>query len=395
MRLIGLLHKTFSQASLLIDKRINQALLLAAETLSEHRHLSITALGRTLNSKADVKHNIKRVDRLFGNKSLHTNSLHYYKTMSHLLIGNSQRPKIIIDWSGLTRCGEYHFIRASVPVGGRALPLLDMAVRINDYTTLKTHRKFMNSLQSILPEKCKPIIVTDAGFRCTWFNLVAGMGWDFVGRVRNNTQYKGENTNSWLFVKTLYSDAKTKAAHVLSGLLAKSNPVNCHFYLKKNAHKNRVRKNLKGKRIQCSVSLKHEVRENEPWLIVSSLSPEEYTPENIINIYKTRMQIEESFRDLKNTKNGFSLRHCRSFKLERLNVALLVGAIAMFLLWALGCATKRECQHHNYQANTVRSRNVLSNFTIGWQRIKKKGLKCSQKLFFEAIQEMATCAASY
>jgi len=292
MRLIGLLHKTFSQASLHVDKRVNQTLLQATETLSEHKHLSITGIGRSLNSRAEVKHNIKRIDRLFGNKNLQYNYFQYYRAMCHLIIGRIQRPKIIIDWSGLTRCGEYHFIRAAVPVGGRALPIFDMACHIKDYTTLATHKKFINTLKLILPENCKPIIVTDAGFRCTWFKLVAEMGWDFVGRLRNNTQYKTSTMTRWEPIKNLYVQAQGKATYVLSGELAKSNPAYGHFYMKKQPHKNRVRKNLIGKKIQCSVSKKHQERGHEPWLLISSLPPEEYQPNDIINIYKSRMQIE-------------------------------------------------------------------------------------------------------
>lgn len=38
-------------------------------------------------------------------------------------------------------------------------------------------------------------------------------------------------------------------------------------------------------------------------------------------MYRKRMQIEY---DLKNTRNGFGLRHCRSYQADRLNVALLI-----------------------------------------------------------------------
>lgn len=79
------------------------------------------------------------------------------------------------------------------------------------------------------------------------------------------------------------------------------------------------------------LSNKHEKNANEPWLIVSSLSPDECAPKSIMKIYKLRMQIEEGFRDLKNTKNGFSLRHCRSYTVERLNIALLISADEILL----------------------------------------------------------------
>ena len=98
-----------------------------------------------------------------------------------------------------------------------------------------------------------------------------------------------------------------------------------------------------------------------------SLPADTVTLKQIVAQYKKRMQIEEAFRDLKNTRNGFSLRHCRSFETQRLNVALLIAAIAMSLLWIVGLVAKRQQLHYQYQANTVRHRPVLSIFTIGRQ----------------------------
>ena len=367
-----LLHNVFKSTSQTIDKRLHCCLLKAASTLSDCMHLSIAGLGRCLISSTAVKHSIKRIDRLFGNLRLHQRRYAYYQTMVKLLIGSNPHPVILIDWSGLTRCGEYHFLRASVPVGGRALVIWESTYREKDYTSQKTHRAFIKELKALLPKACRPIIVTDAGFRCPWFKLIRQQGWDFVGRVRNRTLCCETGTNEWLPVKHYYAKATRTARYLFNGLLARDNPVDCHFYLFRGMRKQRVRKNLRGKKVQCSVSLKHAKREREPWLIVSSLSPEVMSPVKIIQLYKTRMQIEEAFRDLKNTRNGFSLRHCRSFDVQRLNVALLIAAIAMLLLWIIGMMVKQKNEHYLYQANTIKHRSVLSTFTIGWQALKRK-----------------------
>jgi len=367
-----LLHKVFESTSQMIDKRLHRCLLKTASTLSDCMHLSIAGLGRCLISSTAVKHSIKRIDRLFGNLRLHQRRQAYYQTIVTLLIGSNPQPVILIDWSGLSRCGEYHFLRASVPVGGRALVIWESTYREKDYTSQKTHRAFIKALKALLPKGCCPIIVTDAGFRCPWFKLIRKQGWGFVGRVRNRTYCRETGSTEWQPVKHYYTNATRKACYLFNGLLARDNPVDCHFYLFRGMRKQRVRKNLRGKKIQCSSSLKHAKREREPWLIVSSLSPEDMSPVHIIQLYKTRMQIEEAFRDLKNTRNGFSLRHCRSFDVERLNVALLIAAIAMLLLWIIGVVVKQKNEHYLYQANTVKHRSVLSTFTIGWQALKRK-----------------------
>jgi hypothetical protein len=149
--------------------------------------------------------------------------------------------------------------------------------------------------------------------------------------------------------------------------LAKYNAIACYFHLVKQEKKYREKRNLIGKKVRCSSSIKHEIRENEPWLIATSLSIDDFNSNLIITIYKKRMQIEEAFRDLKNTRNGLGLRHCRSFRVERLNVALLIASLTMLVLWIFGNAAKQKNMHYSYQANTEKRINVLSVILIGWQ----------------------------
>lgn len=210
------------------------------------------------------------------------------------------------------------------------------------------------------------------GFVVPGLNSSDNKAGTLIGRVRNKTQCREAEYADWVPVKAYYAKATRTARYLFTGLLAKANPVLCHFYCYRGKKQKRTKKNLRGKKVQCSVSLKHAKREREPWLLVSSLPTETYTPIHIMSLYKQRMQIEEAFRDLKNTRNGFSLRHCRSFETERLNVALLIAAIAMFLLWIIGVITKQQQQHYQYQANTIRNRSVLSTFTIGWQTLRRK-----------------------
>lgn len=194
-------------------------------------------------------------------------------------------------------------------------------------------------MQKLLPSKCHPIIVSDAGFRNNWFRLVTSYGWDFVGRARHNTRYK--INAEWQPIKELYAKACCRAKFLGEFLLAKSKPLNCYFYLMKEKKKYRVKRNLAGKKMQCSVSLKHAKRGNEPWLIVTSLDSKLFTAKNIMSIYKKRMQIEEAFRDLKNTR-------------------------------LLGIAAKQKNLHYSFQSNPERKRNVLSNFIIGWQVLERR-----------------------
>ena len=373
MHATELLHDLFDNACHSIDTRLRRTLFEAAETLTRCKQLSICALGRSLNRKAKVKHTIKCVDRLFGNKSLHQKSGLIYQAMANVLLKNNLRPIIIVDWSGLTPCGAFYFLRASIAAKGRSITLLDQAYPLKKYSKESTHREFLNTLKTLLPKECKPIIVTDAGFRNSWFKLVLRAGWDFIGRVRNITQYSESGKKPWIPIKSLYKLATRKPRYVGNVTLSRSTPLNCSFYLTKNKKKNRIKRNLAGKKVQCSVSKKHELNAREPWLIASSLVKDEISPRRIIDIYAKRMQIEEEFRDLKNTRHGLGLRHCRSFTVHRLNVALLVAALAMIILWVYGTAALNQNMHYSFQANTIKKRRVLSRVMIGWQVLIRGG----------------------
>ena len=374
MRARELLHKLFD-STFEIDKRIKTALFAATESLIGCRVLSINALGRSLSSTASVKHCIKRVDRLFGNRTLQERTSAIYKIMSHYYLKNNKRPVVIIDASGLTPCGTFHFLRAAIPTEGRTLTLYDEIHTVNSLNQEKSHLNFLSCLKHILPVDSKPIIITDAGFRNTWFKKVNALGWDYIGRIRHQTQYKSVTQPKWLPVKSLYSLAKLQALSIGRVLLAKSNPLPCYFYLIRQKKKYRVRKNLAGRKIQCSASLKHAKRGNEPWLIASSIPETDLRAEEIIALYKKRMQIEEAFRDLKNTRNGLGLRHCRSYSMKRLSVALLIANLSMLSLWVFGLAARQRKLHYSFQSNTEKKKNVLSNIIIGWQVLQRREIK--------------------
>jgi len=77
-------------------------------------------------------------------------------------------------------------------------------------------------------------------------------------------------------------------------------------------------------------------RERTPWLIVTSLEGGASITKRVINLYKTRMQIEEGFRDFKNSRWGFSLDEAKVSTSYRYENLLLVGALATFAVWLTG-----------------------------------------------------------
>jgi|SRR6188768_1657367 len=180
--------------------------------------LSLTQLGRSLTGVARVKHQIKAVDRLLGNQHLHRERDDIYRALARTLLAGTRRPLIIVDWSDFELGREWVMLKAAVPVGGRAISLYERVFPFKRYNSPGAHREFLRDLRSILPDGCRPILVTDAGFRGPWFRAVEAYGWDWVGRIRNKIKYYRESTGRWCFTDSLYPPSNHVAAlHWRSG----------------------------------------------------------------------------------------------------------------------------------------------------------------------------------
>lgn len=79
-----------------------------------------------------------------------------------------------------------------------------------------------------------------------------------------------------------------------------------------------------------------------------------------MRLYGKRMQIEECFRDMKSDRFGFGLNLSRSKQPGRLNILLLIAALATLCLWWIGYYARQQGWYLQFQANTVQDRNVLS-----------------------------------
>ncbi len=59
----------------------------------------------------------------------------------------------------------------------------------------------------MLPPHCRPILVTDAGFRTPWFKQVEALGWDWVGRIRNRHEVQRPGEQECIPCKSVYPQA--------------------------------------------------------------------------------------------------------------------------------------------------------------------------------------------
>ena len=184
------------------------------------------------------------------------------------------------------------------------------------------------------------------------------MGWDYVGRLRNNPDVCRETGDNWETLKKLYRFARSKPVDIGRWTISRSNPVTSRIvaYRKRKFAK-------KPEPAIGSAKSKRRRKMKEPWLLTTSL--QDHSAKQIANIYRKRMQIEETFRDAKNHRFGWSFRHARSNDEKRFEVMLLIATLAMLIVTILGNAAEKQQLHYKYQANTIRSRRVLSLFFLG------------------------------
>ena len=371
-----------------IHKKRMKALMSMVEACIQGKKLSVTGLGRAIKNAVYEKHNIKRADRLMGNLALNQERGLVYQMMGKWIIGNQNHPVILIDWSDLSANRSFHLLRASMPVGGRALTLYDEVHPEKKLGNGNIENRFLQHLKALLPKDCCPIIITDAGFRTPWFNAVQALGWDFLGRVGGHTMITPQAKDDWIRVEQVFETSTIQPRYLGFIDLVKRNPTPCHAYLVKKKKQGRVKKTVFGKRCEMKHSEKNAHRERTPWLIVTSLTGGKAITKRVINLYKTRMQIEEGFRDIKNSRWGFSLDEAKVSTKFRYENLLLVGVLATFSVWLTGQVAELKNVHRQYQANTIKKRNVLSIFYLGCCVLNKQVLDIKRKDFQQALVEL-------
>jgi hypothetical protein len=266
---------------------------------------------------------------------------------------------VIVDWTAVTP--NLWALVAAVAFEGHALIVYAETHPISRYMKSFVHSGFLLRLSTVLPSRCKPIIVTDAGFRSPWMKAVTELGWDYVGRLRHGTvSHFGEGRIGfgplWLCTRTVPTDLgrcelgfRAQFPTRLVGI-RKRGP-----RLVPTTPKARGFRRDRGANRQRRTAL-------EPWILATSLAS---CAADVVGMYRQRMQIEETFRDTKSSRFGICLGHARTTSTARADVLLLLASLAHVAAVLIGAAAERTRLHLRYQANTETSRRVFSLVTLG------------------------------
>ena len=125
MSIIKTLHTLLKQSLPNLHAARRNALMAAVGSGLTGASVSITTLGRAISGPTFIKHKIKRLDRLVGNRHLKYERIALYGAMAQFLLKPLPLPLIIIDWSPLTDDQNQQLLRASLPVGGRTITLYE------------------------------------------------------------------------------------------------------------------------------------------------------------------------------------------------------------------------------------------------------------------------------
>lgn len=368
MHALRLLHKCIGKTCPQIHAKRLAALLVGVSALLKGQCLTLTSLGRYVGGRVGAKHSIKRIDRLLGNDFLTDERQQIYQCLAFLMMGQRRQIVILVDWSDVDAARTQHILRASCIVNGRAFTLYEEVHKKE--ADPKIHKALLLCLKAVLPPHCCPIIVTDAGFRRPWFITVEQMGWFYVGRVRNRDFVRKPQEQQWFPCKDLYQCANQIPRHIGVLWMTEKHPYQTNFYVVKCKSQKRKCYTKTGRVAANSRSKKIAQREREPWLLVSNLPQQYNQAKRIVSIYATRMQIEESFRDLKNVRHGFKFEFQRCKTTQRVAILLLIATLATFVCWLMGLALESRGEHRLMQCNTTKHKRVLSIFFIGCEAIR-------------------------
>lgn len=375
MQPIKFLHKTLKNALPDIHEKRVTGLTEATHALSLSKQLCLTQIGRASHPRATERSNIRKIDRLLGNEKLHAELPDIYRALNELLLLNVSCPVVSVDWSATDKRKQWHILRASVSVKGRAHTIYQEVHYYTKVNNDNVHKLFLSRLKQALPKNAHPsciLILTDAGFCNPWFKTCERLGFDWLGRTKATVVYSGDEGKSWNHCSDLYKTSREKPRDIGDVILTKRNQIHCRIITVAEKIKGRINKTRGGKKCESSSSKRIAARQRTPWVLVTSLSQEKFNATQIVTLYKKRMQIEEDFRDTKSTRYGFGLRYCLSKSAARIQVLLMLATLASFLCWLLAINAHTTKRHLDFQANSIKHKIILSPIYLGCQLIRRK-----------------------
>lgn len=387
MRAKQVLQKCLSFSLEAIHALREKSLMQAVDALLIGRRLTLMDMARAWPGAERVRAPLKALDRLLSNPHLHVERESLYTNMARWLL-RGPHPVIVVDWSDLKADKSWCLLRAAVPIGGRTLTILDMVFAGKQQGSPAAEKHFLMRLKTLVPAGMTPILITDAGFRNPWFRAVETMGWYWLGRVRNRAFFTrpGLTTqkDTWLPCQALHVLATSQPQDFGEVEIARYRPLLARLVLYRKVSKGRKHRTRLGAVARSKASRKAAAREREPWLIVAS--PQlAIRPKQMIKLYARRMQIELSFRDLKSHRYGQAFEDSLTRKDHRIEILLLLSAMAAFASWVAGLAADAMDMTRWLVPHSAK-RKLYSVVRLGREALVRQWLIDHVSQWFEALR---------
>lgn len=181
-----------------------------------------------------------------------------------------------------------------------------------------------------------------------------------------------DKPEQWVACRQLYA-LSTRAPRDLGSFdVVRNRPVQCRLVLHRKPPCGRVHLNRAGQRARLHGSRKHAEREAEPWLLATSLGLADLSASQIVALYARRMQIEQSFRDLKSHRYGVGFEDSLTRIKGRLAILLILHALACLAIWIAVKSAEPSAIAAAFDATVrVRHRTSVSWHRIGWMLLRR------------------------
>lgn len=300
--------------------RLSQAKTLAwmIAGIVRVQQLNLPQLALQTDSQTTFKHKVKRLDRFLSNDRIDPAQA-ALPVIQRLLRRRKKRLVIAFDW---THFRSLHTLALVAVFGGRSVPLLWKTV--GEFGLFKSQnrieRQMLSDLRELLPETRGIVLLADRGFGKTDLaKHCQKLGLDYLIRIKPKVRISCEQHTG------LLSDypVRSRQCHVLKQVrFRKRDPV-CQQV------------------VVCR-------QPKEVWYLMTNLTA---AAARLVNLYGKRMSIEETFRDQKSHRSGFSLGDTRIRKPQRFDRLLLVLTLGYLLLCGMGLKVKQEYAASNWSTN--------------------------------------------
>lgn len=342
-----------------------QAVMDVAVGLTKSKRLTIAEIGRHLPSQIDLKHRIKKVDRVLGNHHLYDELNSIYSGLSQYVfkyIAHDHYAPIVVDLCYLKDTHDIQMLSAEVATQGRTIPLYREVFNSGELKGRESD--FIAKLSECIPSGRDILIIMDAGFGDDWFAAIESQNWYWLVRARGGKHIKLSQSEEWQEASELFDKAGTRAKCYENAYITKSESRPCRVIIKKGSLASNRKRPSRLPRNYNSANGNYQRTAKEPWILATNL-PKLYDTTKIINAYKKRMQIEESFRDIKSPRYGLAGRYFQTRNVYRWGVAMLLAAIAQIILWIIGVLGHGQGLQKIFQVNTAHHKKQFSYFFLG------------------------------